>query len=856
MTDKLRVCDYAKKVGKKSVDIINILNKECDAGISKRGYSKTLEDDWIKALDKHFKQEEKKKEEEKKKSKRKIVRVIRHRDEEEEEKEKEEKEKEEAKEEEEKKPEAAKKPEKVKPEPVREKKDQKKEKPAEKIIEKKVQEKPAPAKKKVKAPEKEEKPEKKIKKKDKKKGVKKPEAKKESKAAKKIRKKDKYSTDKFEEVETIHDKKKSAATSDDFTKKRKSRKKKKKQIDKKKIAKSVEETIKSIKTESSSSSRRKYKDKSKQSDETEEEIRTIKISDFIIVSDLADKLDLDPVELIQTAIGLGIMVTINQRINFDNASILAMEHGFEVEKIESREDEEEDEAVEEKHDDRQQKPRAPVVTVMGHVDHGKTTLIDYMRESRIVESEHGKITQNIGAYTVESESGTVTFIDTPGHEAFTAMRARGAQVTDIAVIVVAANDSVMPQTKEAIQHAELAGIPYIIAINKTDLPEADPEKVKRDLLNDNIVVEDYGGKISVVEISALKGTNVKELIDTILLQAELMELKAPVEGQVTATAIEVRQDKGLGPVINCIIQKGILKKGDIFVSGKTHGKVRLLLNEFNEQIEEAGPSQPVSVVGANDLPEVGDILNTVEDQRDAKDIARQRHLAYREQLIKKREVTNVDSYERQLKDLKKKDLNFIIKGNVFGSIEALADSLQMLSDEEVKINVVYKEVGIVTENDVNIAIASDANIIAFSTSVSAAAKKYAKKENVLIKQYNVIYEVIDDITTAKLSLREPEYIDIETGRAEVRQMFSYSKAGTIAGCYVKNGYITRNGKITVTRDGEDLGSYGIKSLKRFQDDVKKVESGYECAMILEGFEDIQKGDILRCIIREIKEPEL
>ncbi|MFO8062629.1 MAG: translation initiation factor IF-2 [bacterium] len=851
MTDKLRVCDYAKKVDKKSVDIINILNKQCDAGISKRGYSKTLEDDWIKTLDKHFKLEEQKKEEEKKKSKRKIVRVIRHRDEEE----KEEAEKEEKPEEE--KPKPAQKAEKVKAEEVKEKKAE--EKPAKKKKEKPEPQKPAPAKKKAKAPEKEEKPEKKIKKKDKKKGVKKPEPKKETKTAKKGRKKkDKYSTDKFEEVETIHDKKKSAATSDDFTKKRKARRKKKKQIDKKKIAKSVEETIKSIKTDSSTSSRRKYKDKSKQSDETEEEIRSIKISDYIIVSDLAEKIDIDPVELIQTAIGLGIMVTINQRINFDNASILAMEHGFEVEKIESREDEEEDETkgLEDEHDDRQQKPRAPVVTVMGHVDHGKTTLIDYMRKSRIVESEHGKITQNIGAYTVESSSGKVTFIDTPGHEAFTAMRARGAQVTDIAVIVVAANDSVMPQTKEAIQHAELANIPFIIAINKTDLPEADPEKVKRDLLNQNIVVEDYGGKIPVVEISALTGKNVDELIDTILLQAELMELKAPVEGQVTATAIEVRQDKGLGPVINCIIQKGILRKGDVFVSGKTHGKVRLLLNEFNEQIEEAGPSQPVSVVGANDLPEVGDVLNTVEDQRDAKDIARQRHLAYREQLIKKREVTNVDSYERQLKDLKKKDLNFIIKGNVFGSIEALADSLQMLSDEEVKINVVYKEVGIVTENDVNIAIASDANIIAFSTSVSAAAKKYAKSENVLIKQYNVIYEVIDDITKAKLSLREPEYIDIETGRAEIRQLFSYSKAGTIAGCYVKNGYITRNGRVTVTRDGEDLGSYPIKSLKRFQDDVKKVESGYECAMILEGFEDIQKGDILRCIIREIKEPEL
>ncbi len=857
--EKMRICDCAKKINVKSSELIKFFNKKYSAGLNPKGYSKTIDKKWCNEASKHFETKNLKKKknekedvpEEEKAPKRLIRRIIRK-----------------------KKPVKDKIKKDIKLEDDEKKteevvKEKVEEKPIEKEIEhivkeqiKKTEEKPKIKVEEKKTKEKTEEKKEKEKVIDVKKPVEKDEKKKKieddkEKKKQKYWKKPKYNKTKYEEVATITNESKSI-TSEEIDllddKKKKKKKKKKKSINKQEVAKSVEETIKSIKIDKTAGKKR-YKDKIKKEDADDElEIKTIMIAEHIILSDLADKIEEDPIDLIKKAIEMGIMVTINQRLDYDNASIIAMEFGYEVQKIEEsnriKTIQEEEKEIEEG------LPRTPVVTIMGHVDHGKTTLIDFLRESGIVETEYGNITQNIGAYTVSSKIGKITVIDTPGHEAFTSMRARGAQVTDIAVIVIAANDSVKPQTREAINHAMLANIPYIIAINKIDLPEADIDLVKRDLLNENIVVEDYGGKIPVVCISAKTGENVDELIETIILQAELMELKAPIDGEIKATVIEVKQDKGLGPIINCIVQKGTLNKGDIIVSGNTYGKVRKMLDEYGEDINEAGPSLPVVIVGLNELPEVGDIVKTVDNLKKAKDIARQRYLAYREQLIKKRAITNVDSYERQLKDMKKKELNLIMKGSNFGSIEALADSLQVLSNEEVKISVVYKEVGIVTENDINIAIASQSAIIAFDTSVSNEAKKFAKKENIIIKQYNIIYDVIDDIQKAILSLNDPVYETIETGKAEVRNIFKFSKTGIIAGLYVIDGFINRNSKIKVLRKQEELGIYEIKSLKRFQDDVKKVETGYECALILDGFEDIQKEDIFVAFEEKLIEPEL
>ncbi len=839
MSENMKISDYAKSIGKKSSEIINFLNKQ-GYKLNPRAYSKRLTSGDIELLNSNFKPEEASGKVKKSKEGRKIVKIIKKH------KVKEAEEKNKLLEKLEEKPE------------VKEEEKIKVEKKEEKIVEKSKKKK-IEKKKEVKLEEVEIEKEEKPKREEKKKEEKKQEEKKfkqKDKFKKKFKerphKKEKKKGIKFEEVKTIDSAKEKAVTSEDYSEsKKKKKKKKKKHIDKEKILQSVEKTIKSIKSDKIGT-KKKYKDKSKAKKEDTEETKKLLISDHIIVSDLAEKMEIDPIELIETAISLGIMVTINQRIDFDNASILAMEFGFDVEKIVEVEEEEkeiEEEKIEENYE---LFPRPPVITIMGHVDHGKTTLIDYLRKSRIVDSEHGKITQDIGAYTVNTDHGKLTVIDTPGHEAFTAMRARGASITDMAIIVIAANDGVMPQTKEAISHAQLANVPFIIAINKIDLPEADPFKVKQQLMQENIVVEEYGGSIPCVNISAKTGEGVDELMETVLLQSEIMELKAPHEGTVKATVIEVKQDKGLGPVINCIIQKGILHKGDIFVVGKTYGKVRKLLDEFKQDKKEAYPSEPIMIVGTNELPSVGDVLNTVENEKKAKEIARKRYFAYKEQQIKKREITSMDLFERQLKQMQKKEVNVIIKGKVFGSIEALADSLQMLSNDDFKINIVYKEVGIVTENDVNIAIASGAHIIAFNTNVDNNAKTYAKREGIIIKQFNVIYDVIDEINAVIKSLQEPEFERITVGSAVVRQVFNIKKIGVIAGLYVTDGYIERNAEITVLREGEDLGTYKIKSLKRFQNDVKRVETGYECAVILEGMDNIQIDDVFKVIITKQK----
>ncbi len=654
-----------------------------------------------------------------------------------------------------------------------------------------------------------------------------------------------FTKNRFEEVRPVLDKDKKFINSEEITKGKKG--KKKKIIDEKIVEKFIQQTIKAIKA-GELSHRKKYKEKQKDVTQNEE-TKKISISDFIVVSELAERINVDPVEMIEKGIELGLMVTINQRIDFETASVLLMEFGYEVEKISSKIEAKKDEEKEEDKTEYELYKRPPVITIMGHVDHGKTTLIDYLRNSRIADSEHGKITQDLGAYTVQTKHGLITFLDTPGHEAFTAMRARGAQITDIALIVVSAIDGVQPQTIEAINHAKLANVPFIIVINKIDLPDADIGKVKRELLNINVVLEEFGGNVPSVAISAKTGKNVNELLETIAFHSEILDLKAPVEGPVKGTVIEIKQAKGLGSIFNCIIQKGTLKKDAYFVVGKVFGKVRKILNEFKEEIQNATPGIPVMVVGANELPEVGDILTTVENEKIAKEMARERYFAYKEQLLKKREITSLDGFEKQLEIMKKKELNMIIKGKSYGSIEALADSLQMLSNEDAIVNVILKDVGIVTENDVNAAIASKGMIIAFDTSIDPNAKSKAKTEGIIIKQYNIIYDVIDDIKNAIKSFKEVIYENRIIGTAEVREIFKISKVGTIAGLYVLDGKIVRNGAINVLRNGSDLGLYPIKSLKRFKDDVKEVESGYECALLLDGFDDVQKDDIFKCIIK-------
>ncbi|MEJ5306910.1 MAG: translation initiation factor IF-2 [candidate division WOR-3 bacterium] len=654
-----------------------------------------------------------------------------------------------------------------------------------------------------------------------------------------------YQTPKFEEVKPIFEPDKKFITSEEITKGKKG--KKKKVIDEKVIEKSIQKTIKAIRA-GELSHKKKYKEKPKEVKD-EGETKKIAISDFIVLSDLAERINIDPVELIEKGIELGLMVTINQRIDFETASLLLMEFGYDVERIAPEIEETAKKEEEEEKEKYELLKRPPVITIMGHVDHGKTTLIDYLRKSRIADSEYGKITQDLGAYTVNTKHGLITILDTPGHEAFTAMRARGAQITDIAVIVIAANDGVQPQTIEAINHCKLANVPIIVAINKIDLPESDINRVKRELLNINVVPDEFGGNVPVVPISAKTGKNVEELLETIAIQAELLDLKAPYEGTVKGTVIEIKQDKGLGAIFNCIIQKGTLKKDDFFVVGKVYGKVRKMLNEFKQEVQKATPGVPIMIVGANELPEVGDILTTVENEKIAKEIARERYFAYREQLLKKREITSLDGFEKQLEIMKKKELNIIIKGKAYGSIEALADSLQMLSNEDAIVNVVLKDVGIVTENDVNAAIASKGMIIAFDTSIDPNARTKAKTEGIIIKQYNVIYDVIDDVKNALKSFKEVVYENKIIGTAEVRELFKISKLGTIAGLYVLDGKIVRNSMINILRNGDDIGTYPIKTLKRFKDHVKEVEAGYECAVLLDGFDDIEKGDIFKCVIK-------
>jgi len=570
--------------------------------------------------------------------------------------------------------------------------------------------------------------------------------------------------------------------------------------------------------------------------------KTIKVTEFVTVGEIAIMMDVPITKVIGTCMSLGIMVTMNQRLDAETLTIVADEFGYEVEFI-TVDIEEAIEVVEDKEEDLF--TRAPIVTVMGHVDHGKTSLLDYIRKENVIAGESGGITQHIGAYGVTLDNGQkIAFLDTPGHEAFTAMRARGAQVTDIAIIVVAADDDIMPQTKEAISHAQAAGVPIIFAINKIDKPNANVEKIKERLAGMNLLVEDWGGKIQSHDISAKVGTGVKELLEKVLLEAEILDLKANPNKAAQGTVVEAFLDKGKGYVSTILVQHGTLKIGDYMLAGKHHGKIKAMHDERGKTVTVAGPSTPVSVLGLDGAPTAGDKFNIFEDEKEAKQIAAKRSQLMREQSVRTQRHITLDEIGRRIALGQFKELNIILKGDVDGSVEALSDSFSKLSTEEIQINIIHKGVGAITESDVMLASASDAIIIGFNVRPAGNARQLADKEEIDIRYYSIIYAAIDDLKDAMEGMLAPEMKEEVLGTAEIRELFKISKVGTIAGCMVTDGKITRNGKIRIIRDGVVVHEGELIALKRFKDDVKEVSKGYDCGIQIKGYNDIEERDVI------------
>ncbi|MAB47043.1 MAG: translation initiation factor IF-2 [Flavobacteriaceae bacterium] len=617
------------------------------------------------------------------------------------------------------------------------------------------------------------------------------------------------------------------------------------------VQKQVRETLEKLQGKSSkgrgAKNRREKRDRHREQSEKElqaeaAESKILKVTEFVTVSEVATMMDVGVTQVISACMSLGMMVTMNQRLDAETLSIVAEEFGYEVEFV-TADIEESIETVED--DPKDLKPRAPIVTVMGHVDHGKTSLLDYIREENVIAGESGGITQHIGAYGVQLDNGQkIAFLDTPGHEAFTAMRARGAQVTDIAIIVVAADDAIMPQTKEAISHAQAAGVPIVFAINKIDKPDANPDKVKEGLANMNLLVEDWGGKIQSHDISAKFGTGVKELLEKVLLEAELLELKANPNKPANGTVVEAYLDKGRGYVSTILVQAGTLKVGDYVLAGKNSGKVKAMHDERGNDIVEAGPSTPVSILGLDGAPQAGDKFNVFEDEREAKQIAAKRTQLQREQSVRTQRHITLDEIGRRIALGDFQELNIILKGDVDGSVEALTDSFQKLSTEEIQVNIIHKGVGAITESDVLLASASDAIIVGFNVRPVGNARTIADKEEIDIRTYSIIYDAINDLKDAMEGMLSPELKEEVTGTAEIRETFKISKIGTIAGCMVTNGKIYRNSGIRLIRDGVVVYTGELSSLKRFKDDVKEVSKGYDCGMQIKGYNDINEGDIL------------
>ncbi len=572
------------------------------------------------------------------------------------------------------------------------------------------------------------------------------------------------------------------------------------------------------------------------------EEKTLKLTEFVTVSELASMMNVQPTQVISVCMSLGIFASINQRLDAETIHIVADEFGFETEFI-SAELQDAITVVEDQPEDLISRP--PIITVMGHVDHGKTSLLDRIRNANVTEGEAGGITQHIGAYSVTlKDNRKMTFLDTPGHEAFTAMRARGAQVTDVAIIIVAADDDVMPQTKEAISHAQAANVPMIFAINKIDKPGANPDRIREQLSAMNILVEDWGGKYQVQEISARQNLNIDALLDKVLLEAELLDLKANPAKNAVGTVIESSLDKGKGYVTNMLVEAGTMRIGDVILVGRYYGRVRAMQDEHGQALKEAGPAQPVSVLGIGGAPSAGDKFNVLDDEKEAKSIAQKREQLYREQGLRTTKHITLDEIGRRLAIGDFKELNIIVKGDVDGSIEALSDSLLNLSTEEIQINIVHKGVGAITEADVNLASASDAIIVGFQVRPTLSARKLAETEQIDIRMYSIIYKAIEEIKAAMEGMLSPDIEEKVLGSAEVRETFDITKVGTIAGCYVLDGIIKRSSKIRLIRDGIVVHSGSLGSLKRFKDDVKEVKNNYECGLNIDKFNDIKIGDII------------
>ncbi|WP_394973510.1 translation initiation factor IF-2 [uncultured Croceitalea sp.] len=617
------------------------------------------------------------------------------------------------------------------------------------------------------------------------------------------------------------------------------------------VQKQVRETLEKLQGKSKKGKGAKYRrDKrdqhrqqtEKDLEQQELENKLLKVTEFVTANEMATMMDVSTTDIISACMSLGMMVTMNQRLDAETLTIVAEEFGYEVEFV-TAEIEESIEVEEDRVEDL--KERAPIVTVMGHVDHGKTSLLDYIREENVIAGESGGITQHIGAYGVTLENGQkIAFLDTPGHEAFTAMRARGAQVTDIAIIVVAADDDIMPQTKEAISHAQAAGVPIVFAINKVDKQTANPDKIKEGLAQMNLLVEDWGGKIQSHDISAKTGQGVKELLEKVLLEAELLELKANPDKLANGTVVEAFLDKGRGYVSTILVQAGTLKVGDYVLAGTTSGKVKAMQDERGKTIKKAGPATPVSILGLDGAPQAGDKFNVLDDEREAKQIATKRSQLQREQSVRTQRHITLDEIGRRIALGDFQELNIILKGDVDGSVEALTDSFQKLSTDEIQVNIIHKGVGAITESDVLLASASDAIIIGFNVRPMGNAREIADREEIDIRMYSIIYAAINDLKDAMEGMLSPEIKEEITGTAEIRETFKISKIGTIAGCMVTTGKIFRNSQIRLIRDGVVVFTGELASLKRFKDDVKEVAKGYDCGLQVKNYNDIKELDIV------------
>ncbi len=583
----------------------------------------------------------------------------------------------------------------------------------------------------------------------------------------------------------------------------------------------------------------------------QEASKTLKVTEFISANDLASLMNVSVNDVISTCMGLGMFVSINQRLDAEAITVIADEFGYDVQFASTEEEVDVEEQADAEED---LQPRAPIVTIMGHVDHGKTSLLDYIRNTKVTAQEAGGITQHIGAYDVTTKSGhKIAFLDTPGHEAFTAMRARGAKLTDIAIIVVAADDDVMPQTKEAINHAQVAGVPIVIAINKIDKPGANPQKVRESLSKINILVEDWGGKYQVQEISAKTGQGIDDLLEKVLLEAEILNLRANPNRPATGSIIEATLDKGRGYVATLMVQNGTLRIGDILLAGSNYGRVKAMFDDTGKRVKEAGPSTPVQVLGLDGAPQAGEKMVVVESDREAREIANKRSQILREQSIRTKKHITLDEIGRRLAIGSFKQLNVIVKGDVDGSVEALSDSLLKLSTQKVAVSIIHKGVGQISESDVLLASTADAIILGFQVRPSVSARRLADSEEIEIRHYSIIYDAINDVKAAMEGMLEKEMEEVIVGNAEVREVFKISKVGTVAGCMVTDGYIKRNNPIRLIRDGIVVYSGKLNSLKRFKDDAGEVKSGFDCGMGIEGFNDIQVGDVIESYeMKEVK----